>query len=523
MYAPRLRGLVWVVAAAALCTASCKDAHAPRSAQRPPPAEFLLSSEDSTFWVVAGSGETRVRGAPLTLTRYDGRFYELYQADDDRSYDDALLVGERLYRRDIATGDSAQVFTDTVVARVADQYARAHPDERPLGPDDEGDANPSTSVTAEIDVLNALGPFVSYEYHVDMTIPGHAPWHSTRRGVIDLRSGQPVTLADVFGAAEASKLIARGRAGFQTTRDSIERSRAAMSETDRRAAEALAHLEFDERSFSIDNVDGDPAVTFGIPGHGSGAAGNVVELEPLTIDSVSWWKDIRPLLPHTDSSDDDRWDHGTYHVVARYDTSGDIARVSIGDSTNREWPLVTVDAPLERIDWLDRPAVSDITRKQLKRAFDEAASYGESSRVAIRSGDTTSVPSILHFAAHDRFPRPHANVQARPRKPARNVRAHDARACEQHGARVRRCDSLDDGQDRRDRRIPAQPGSRGHRVDRSSRLPRAHSPGRSRGHEGERQLRRTLVDGGGCAGRSGRAADRPAPSHQLVLSDVRCR
>ena len=45
-------------------------------------------------------------------------------------------------------------------------------------------------------------------------------------------------------------------------------------------------------------------------------------------------------------------------------------------------------------------------------------------------------------------------VQNRPRKPARNVRAHDARAREQHGPRVRRRDSLDDGQDaRRSRRF----------------------------------------------------------------------
>ena len=106
----------------------------------PPRAEFLLSSADSTFWVATTSGTTRVRGAPLVLARYDGRFFEVYGADDDRSYDDALLVGERLYRRDLITGDSALVFADTTVPRIAGEYARAHPDERPLSPDEEGEA-----------------------------------------------------------------------------------------------------------------------------------------------------------------------------------------------------------------------------------------------------------------------------------------------------------------------------------------------------------------------------------------------
>ena len=38
------------------------------------------------------SGETHVRGAPILLAHYDGRWYELYTTDDDFSYDDALLL-----------------------------------------------------------------------------------------------------------------------------------------------------------------------------------------------------------------------------------------------------------------------------------------------------------------------------------------------------------------------------------------------------------------------------------------------
>jgi hypothetical protein len=35
----------------------------------------------------------------------DGRFYELNVTDDDRSYGDAVLVGQRVYRRDLENDD----------------------------------------------------------------------------------------------------------------------------------------------------------------------------------------------------------------------------------------------------------------------------------------------------------------------------------------------------------------------------------------------------------------------------------
>src|ERR1041384_2164356 len=116
----------------AVLVLACAVACSGRNAAAPPPrAEFLLSSQDSTFWVATTAGAVHVRGVPITLARYGGRFYELYTADDDFSYDDALLLGERLYRRDIVSGDSIVLFADTAVARLAASYGRAHPDEEP--------------------------------------------------------------------------------------------------------------------------------------------------------------------------------------------------------------------------------------------------------------------------------------------------------------------------------------------------------------------------------------------------------
>jgi hypothetical protein len=71
----------------------------------------------------------RVRGAPLELARVDGRFYELYVVDDDRSYEEAVFVGQRIFRRDLITGDSLLVYEDTIVPRLAARYARLHPED----------------------------------------------------------------------------------------------------------------------------------------------------------------------------------------------------------------------------------------------------------------------------------------------------------------------------------------------------------------------------------------------------------
>ncbi|HTE45161.1 MAG TPA: hypothetical protein VK636_07950, partial [Gemmatimonadaceae bacterium] len=352
-------------AIAALVVLSACSSSRSGNAGSPPRAEFLLSTADSTYWVATNDGKLRVRGVPLILANYGGHFYELYTADDDFSFDDALLLGERLYRRDLSTGDSAVVFADTTVRRIATAYARTHPSERPLGPDDEGAAQPSTSATAELDVLDVFGPYVSYEYHVDVALPGRRPWHSTRRGVVDLRSGKTSGVSDLFGPTVGRRLAASGKKAYEATRDSILHDGKLLQGNDRRAADVFAHLQFDERSFSLSDVDGQPAVSFGVPGRGEGAAGNLVELDPLPVDSVLWWREFRAGFAEPDSEGNDVWAGAGYTVFAGYDTSGGTARVSLADSSKRRWSIATVTAPLRRIDWLDRARPSDTERRAL--------------------------------------------------------------------------------------------------------------------------------------------------------------
>ncbi|HVX41379.1 MAG TPA: hypothetical protein VHB25_17575 [Gemmatimonadaceae bacterium] len=459
---------------AAVVVAACSASRTKSAdAAPPPPAEFLVSTAESTFWIRTTTGKLELRGEPLMLAHYDGRFYELYTADDDYSYQDALLVGERLYRRDLLSGDSVMVFADTTVPRVALAYARTHPDERPLDPDDDVDDDPATSATAEVDVLNVHGPFVSYEYHVDLTLPGRAPWHTTRRGVIDLRSGKSATVADLFGDSAATRIASSALAAFQAERDSVLRGGVVDAES-ARAMRALASLAFDPRSFTLtDDADRRALVRFALPTRGAAAGGNALELEPVPAPDAAWWADVRGALPATDSAGTDRWRHRGYVVVARYDTSGASARLALVDSARHEWPITAVAAPLHRIDWLDDPPIGAAERHALSRAFDQAATYDENAQVAsYRSGHPSPARRPAFHLTHSasRTPHFHAPVQDREGKPARDLGAHDAGARQQHGPRVRRRDSVDDGQVRGDLRVPAQPRGGRHGVHRPRRL-----------------------------------------------------
>lgn len=468
-----------------LAIAACGRSRGKDDALRNPPprAEFLIVGSDSTYWISTMEGRPEVRGEPLVLARYGGRWYEVYSADDDKSYDDALLVGQFLYRRDLLTGDSSLVFADTVVPRMAAAYARAHPDEKPLSPDEDGEADPSQQATAELDILDVFGPFLSYEYRLDVNTRGGNSWRATRRGVVDLRSGKPSGVRDLFGAANGDRVIAAGRHQFEIMRDSVSRVAFSLGPDERRAAAALAQQKFDDHSFSITTLAGRAAVAFHVPGRGEGPEGNGLELEPLPVDSVAWSPDSASARARTDSTGSEHWDAPRYRVIARYDTTGDVAHLSIADSAMKEWPLASVGAPVHRVDWLDRPPISAGDRQALVRAFNAASMYGEPPHVAMLGRWN------LQFARHD-------TVQGRPRQPARVLRAHAAPARQQHGPRIRWRGSFDDGQDGGDRRVQAQPGAGGHGLDRPRRLSRANSSRRPPGHESQRQLGGSHLDGG---------------------------
>src|SRR5580765_5798794 len=105
----------------------------------PPTAEFLVSAGDQTYWVRSDNSGLKIRGSPLILARTGGRYYEIFVGEIDRSFPRALLSGERVFRRELATGDSTVIYDDTAIVHLSEEYHQQHPRARLLGPDDDPD------------------------------------------------------------------------------------------------------------------------------------------------------------------------------------------------------------------------------------------------------------------------------------------------------------------------------------------------------------------------------------------------
>ena len=349
---------------------------------RAPDAEFIVAAGDSTYWVRSGSSGISMRGSPMQLARLDDRFYELYVVDDDRSFENALFVGQLLFQRDILTGDSTDLFGDTLVPTLAEEYERRHPDERRLSADEEPQEEPAHSATSEVGVLGVHGPFLSLEYHVDTTGVGDDSWHMTRHVVLDLRTGKPVTLAEVLGPEEAPTVIARARKLFAETLDSIRADRRPMA---RRAAQSIGRFRFDQNSFSLTAPNGTLMVAFSAPGQGSGGEGFVLPIRPIPVAEPPWWSRARTALPTSTREREEHWSRGPYVVKAFYDTLARPVKLTVADSGGREFQVGGVTAPVHRIYWLDNPPLDRVQRAALTRAFDEAALYDDAARAEATS------------------------------------------------------------------------------------------------------------------------------------------
>ena len=397
-----------------LALAACRP---PSDADTPPPpeADFVLAAGDSSFWVTSVDGAVQVRGAPLDLARVDGRLYEIYVTDDDRSYGDAVMVGQLVYRRDLVTDDSLLIYQDTIVPRIARQYARLHPDDTPLAPDEDESDEPLWTAASTLNLEDVAGPFVSYSLHADVERDDAPLWHTSRRGVIDLRTGGSATLAAVAGTASAEVERAR-RTVMEATLDSVRIRGDEMSE---RAAAVLPHYRLDPASFSITTLDGAPAVSFALPGEGDGDAGHLLALAPIRIGEPAWWSSAASSLP-VSSVDGlrDVWRHGRYEVVVHYDPDRGDARLALRDSTSREFTVGRVPAPATRIIWLDHPPIDASTRRALTRAFDDAMLYDDAVR-AVAWRHSASPHRRASGASH--------LVKHPPRHPARRrAREHHA-------------------------------------------------------------------------------------------------
>ncbi|HYD51879.1 MAG TPA: hypothetical protein VEA99_04605, partial [Gemmatimonadaceae bacterium] len=342
---PRLSLAILLLAGAA--AAACRPASPPA-----PEEEFLVVAGDSTHWVRAGRAGLRVRGAPLTLARVDGRFQEVFVVDDDRSFENAVFVAPLVYRRDLVTGDSAVVWRDSTFEAQVARYATEHPSERLLDDDEPAPEEPRVSNSAEFGLIELHGPYLSYEYHLDVDTDDTPAWHSTRRGVVDLRGGGDASLATLFGETVARRVLGQGRRAYLAVLDSIM---LAESEGARRAARALGAFRFDGRSFGLADLDGAPAVAFHAPGRGDGTVGSVtLPLAPIPVREPRWWqREVRPEMPSArNAAERERWTHGANTIEARYDSLAESAELVLVDGRGHEWRLARVGAPVYRIHWL---------------------------------------------------------------------------------------------------------------------------------------------------------------------------
>jgi hypothetical protein len=346
-----------------------------------PAVDFLVTTADSAYWVTSDGKSLRMRGVPMMLARVDGRFKELYVADDDHSYRNAVFLGQRMYSRDLVRGDSVQIFSDTLVPRLAAEYARTHPGEQRLDPDEDVNPHPPSSVTAEVEILDVHGPYVSFEYRTDIDV-NHGDRsidaHRVRRGVLDARTGAPVSLALLFGSAAADSAVTEMRTRWTTTRDSL------LALTDERAARAqraLASFAFDPSSFTIVANERKPSVVFAVPGETSGGSGGALELRARAIAAAPWWNAIRDELP-TAADDVLQWAHGSHTLVARPGSDGERSRLVVRDAMRRDWSVGIVTGAIQHVIWLDASVDAD-TRKALRKAFNEASGYSEDTRVAV--------------------------------------------------------------------------------------------------------------------------------------------
>ena len=367
-----------------------------------PHTDLIVATADSSFWVTDTPQGLRVRGVPILLARVDGRFREIYVADDDRSYFDAVLVGQRLWSRDLVRGDSVELFADTLVPRFAESYAKAHPDDTPLAKDDEAADHPRATVTADLEVLGVHGPYVSYEYRTDMDVTGErttADRHTARRGVLAARTGKSVTVATLFGAEAAGRLEGDASAEWRTARDSLLAIRDRRS---RRAQHAVASFAFDPASFTIESYEGKPHVVFAVPGEIARGSLSAIELDSREAPAPAWWTALRDELPAGPDSLLS-WKRGALELRAELEENGDVARISLHDSTTgRAWRVASVSAPVWRVLWLDA-GTNAADRKALKRAFNDASMYSDDSRIAM--APRRARPRVPFIPASFRQPR----------------------------------------------------------------------------------------------------------------------
>ena len=369
----------------------------------PPAAEFLVATADSTFWVRADSDGVKLRAAPLILARVGDRFVELYVADEDRSFDNAVFVGQRVYTRDLERGDSNAVYRDLTVLPMAMEWSRTHPSDPPLAPDDPEPEHPETRATVEIGILDVMGRWLSIEIHSDLTPRGADLTHESRRAVLDLQSGRVAPLAAIVPGRDTGRILGQARAALATARAAAE---ALHDDRGPAARRALGALSVNPSSFSLMPVAGEPAVQFLASVGRPTDDGTALPLTPQPLGAPSWFSgEVRDAVASSSADigggrSAERWTRPRYELLARADTGSDAVQLALRDTARREFAIGAVQGSVRRVYWLDAIAFDATARRALNRAFDDATYYSEQTRT-VRAPRGTPLPR-MRLAARSR-------------------------------------------------------------------------------------------------------------------------
>ncbi len=286
------------------------------------------------------------------------------------------------------------MFEDPTLAELAASYASAHPGQRPLAPDEDGADDPMMSSTTETDIVDVLGPFVTFEQRADMDLPDGRELLHTSRSVVDLRSSRVIALGDLVTDSVRRRLLRDEQRAITATFDSVRRSSDLRA---RVAARMLRGFIEDDSSFSLVVVDTGPAVAFLVPGQGERAGGYALPLPPMRIPAGAWWNEVRGTLPLHRGPTEDAWAGPGYDVVARYDSAADAALLVLRDVRGREFFATPLPAPVTRVYRLDSLARDTVAINALRRAFDEASAGASDTSKAITTVPPMGMPPVSNW------------------------------------------------------------------------------------------------------------------------------
>ena len=374
----QFRVVVWALAV--ITVGACRSVEA-----TPIDAAFVVAAGDSTFLIEPGPRGVEVFRAPLLLARLDGRFQELYIVERDYSFPRALFVSQAVFRRDLLTGDSTLVWEDGEVAKIAARYQQRHPGESPLDPDDEMLDDSTTQATSDTELLDAVGPYVNIEFHLDVDAESESHVHLSRRQVINLQTGAVVALADLSDSLSVQSALIAGERLFHAARDSVRRATDARAA---RAREIVGAFRFDPASFELVDVDSSTMVSFFAAGHGAAAAGYVLPIGDVPLASGSWQRDYRDTRPSAFDSTRLEWRDSawTFVATASDDRTTALLELTVG---GRRRALTEVPTPVRRLFRLSASPPDRRWRQALRRAF---ADWSSEATVA-PTAHTRPVPS----------------------------------------------------------------------------------------------------------------------------------